>query len=183
MTESNLPHDTYDLDHQRDFDAFRDDHDSARTTSADLRHMLQYCIGLMREIDRIREKRNALCSCLNFLVRVLKTWPDPSPNLDRLYNVTALPRNRPATDEEVTERLARLSLVEREQSIENMDIQPLKCLVDLVRWRSRRDGGWFEGPRLLYRVHRPNSHTFYNEDVGFCCARWHRGLGVEEPSK
>lgn len=183
MTESNLSRDTYYVDYQRDLDVFRDDNDSTSRRLADLRTRFENLLHLTEEIERILCKQRAIICCLQFFICILRKRPYRLPGLEKPCNATALPPSRPDTDDHVPEPRVLVSSAERQQFIDDPDDSLLKLVVDLVRWEGRRDGGRFEGPRLLYRVHRPSSHTFYNEDVGFCCGRWHRGRDIEEPSK
>lgn len=170
---------------QRDLDEMYDKDDWDDPEVVHLWNKLQHLLRLARELHRIHQKRHALILCVNFLTRVLQTWPRPLPGLDRLAKITTLPLTQPDTDDEVQELPAHFSSAMRLEDPKTTEtpVQPLRPLVDLVRRGGRKDGGWFEGPRLLYRVHRPSSHTFYHQDAGFCCAAWHRGMYFDKPSK
>lgn len=180
---------------RRDFEALFDGHDREVPEVAYLWNKVQHLLRLHRALQRIAAKREILRLCVNVLIRVLQTSSLPPLTglaLDGLAEVTALPWNwlppddddDDDTDDDLQELPALFSSAMRLETVDHTKIQPLRFLVDLVRRFGRKDGGHFEGPRLLYRVHRPNSHTLYHEDAGFCCARWDRGRGVLcEPSE
>lgn len=138
---------------------------------------------MSKDLRLILEKRDALVFCQHFLTCVLNTWPDHLTGLDNLPDVITLPPSRPDRDNEEEELQARLSAEVRDWVLCRMQIQTLKELTANVRLIRRADGFGWAGPRLLYRVHSPDSHTFYHRDVGFCCPRWLRQRDFKEPSK
>lgn len=185
MAESTLPRDTYDIKDQRYFDPFWDDFDLADPLVAYDRDILQHLHHLKKEFRRIFEKRHYIFSCLYFLIFDLQKWPCRLLGLGnlRLSKPPALPPSLLDTDNELLGHRARVSSAKRDQFDGLTPPELMDQLVLRVRLRGRTDGGRFDGPRLLYRVQRPNSHTFYNEDVGFCSRRRDPEMGFDEPSK
>lgn len=185
MAESTFSYVAYDLNDRREFDAFGENDDWAKlnlkVAETLNRHRLFDRLG--KEVDRIVQKQNAITSCLDFLICNIKTllWQDWLAYRDRL--TTALPQRRPDIIDEVQKFLAHNYSDRRNQCLFRAQILDLNQLRHIVRSRRWEGASWFEGPHLLYRVHGPNSHTFYDEDVGLCCPRWLREPGFDEPSK
>lgn len=185
-----FPRDIYDLYYQRSdlkLVGFEDGTGTDWTKQLqvmDVRKSRQHLNHLSKKVRSILEKRDALIFCQHFLTCALAAWPNGLTSPTSLPSTTALPVARPDTDDEATELRRRLSSAERDQFLEHVMVQSLKQLGDAVRLRCRKewDISWFEGPPLLYRVHRPGSHTFYDQDVGFCCPRWLRERNFDVPS-
>lgn len=138
---------------------------------------------LSRLIRQILEKRDALVFCQNFLTCVLESRPHLLTGIDNSVWADALPPSRPDTDTEEEELRARLHSLARDGLLQSMQIQTLKQLGETVRQRRWEDASWYEGPHLLYRVHHPESYTFYHQDVGFCCPKWLVDRNFDKPSE
>lgn len=180
MAESTFSYVAYDLNRRRECDASGGNIDWARldvkVTETLNRHRL--FDRLRQQVDHIVEKQIAITSCLGFLACTLQAWPYQMPNLD----IPALPRRRPDINGDVQELPERVSSDTRVDPLFHTQIQKLNQLCDSVRSRCWDGPTWFEGPHLLYRVHRPDSHTFYDNDVGLCCPRWRLQHNLDEPT-
>lgn len=184
MAESTLSYVAYDLNRRRECDAFGGNIDWARldvkVTETLNRHRL--FDRLRQQVDHIVEKQIAITCCLGFLACTLQAWPYRMPNLDIPATRGTLPRRRPDINGDVQELPERVSSDTRVEPLFHTQIQKLNQLCHSVRSRCWDGPTWFEGPHLLYRVHRPDSHTFYDNDVGLCCPRWRRQHDLDEPT-
>lgn len=183
MAESAFSYVAYDLNRRRGFDSFIENHDWEKLNlkvGESLNRHRRFDL-LKKEFHRAVQKENAITSCLNFLACNIPTWQDWLAYLDRL--TTALPQRRPDMNDEVQKSSENDSPDKRYQSLFRAQILDLDRLCDIVRSRRWEGASWFEGPHLLYRVHGPDSHTFYDEDIGLCCQKWLREPDFDEPSK
>lgn len=153
---------------------------------ADLQSRDQELDEMRKVIRYMIDKRDALKFCQRFLTCVLKTRPNRLTTvLDNLPDVAFLPQSRTDRDREHEAKglPARLLAEARDRLLIHIQVRMLKELSDDVRMIQQAGAFRYEGPRLLYRVHRPGSHTFFDEDVGFCCPRWIRERNFMKPSK
>lgn len=184
MTESTVSYVAYDLNRPREFDAFTDD-DWAKlnlkVTETLNRHRLFE--SLRQQVDRIVEKQNAITHCLDFLTYALQAWPYQTPNLDILATRGPLLRRRPDTNRDVQEPPEHVSSDSIVDLFCPTQILKLNRLCDSMRSKCWDGPTWFEGPHLLYRVHRPDSATFHDNELGLCCPRWLRPHDLDEPTR
>lgn len=185
MAESTFSYVAYDLNRRRECDAFGGNNDWARfnvkVTKTLNRHRVFDC--LRQQVDRIVEKQLAITYCLDFLTCALQPWPCQMPNLDILPTRGTPPRRRPDINRDVQELPERVSSDTRFHSFFHPQIQKLNQLCDIVRSRYWDGPTWFEGPHLLYRIHRLDSPTFHDDDLGLCCPRWTRTHYVDKPTR
>ncbi|KAJ0123883.1 hypothetical protein J7T55_012354 [Diaporthe amygdali] len=190
MADVPFNRDVYDLCYQRSrrrFVGLLDDAEEQQRGKArlekinNLRRLLDH---LSRDLRRVLERRDALIFCLHFLNCVY----DPSSNelrtpISSPSDNKALPRKRPdSSDEEVVLR-ARLESATSFQFANKIMIGSLKQLGDVVRLQQVENARYPEEPRLFFRAHGPESYTFYDSDVGFCCPRWLRERDFDKPSE
>lgn len=184
MCEPNLRRDVYDLCYSRLRVIDRTWRHIGWTEQqvADSRSRRRALDLLSMELLVILERRDALVFCQHFLTCFIEAWPmSDSPNINNLPSATAPSPSRPDTEDEVTELRARLSAAKRDIFLEYVLAQNVKQLCKDIRIRNM-SSFLYKGPRFLYRVYRLKSHTFYSENVGFCCPRWLRQRRFDEPS-
>lgn len=184
MAESTFSYVAYDLNRLRQFDAFTDD-DWAKlnlkVAETLNRHRLFDC--LRQQLHHIVEKQIAITYCLDFLTCALQAWPYQIPNLDILATRGTLLRRRPDINRDVQEQPEGASSDSRVDLFSPTQILKLNRLCDSMRSRCWDGPTWFEGPHLLYRVHRPDSATFHDNELGLCCPRWLRPHDLDEPTR
>lgn len=189
MTGKTFPRDIYDLYYGRSDQKYVGFGEATRWTKqqvADFDNRNRELDRLSRSIRDILQKRDALIVCQHYLTCYLRHGPFALIDNDNHPYDTALPPSRPDKDNEVTELRDRLGWLERDRCLEHMKVLILSQLSLTVRQKRVDFTGtsWWDGQRrLMYRVHRIGSHTFYKDDVGFCCPRWLRYRKVERPSK
>ncbi|ROW00035.1 hypothetical protein VPNG_08349 [Cytospora leucostoma] len=136
---------------------------------------------LSKELRRLLEKKDAIVICLFTLSRSLEPAPDRETNTilppGRLYP------NRPDGIWEEENLRARLKAAQEDLAVKLM-AESLRGIGRFVS-QSQSHEPWQEGPseNLFYRVTRVQSHTFYADDIGFCCGRWLRKWDFREPSE
>lgn len=173
MAEEKYSRDWYDLYYNRDLDAFCHEHDSwFSPEKADVQWRRRQLDQLSERLRDILEKRDALIFCQHFLTSALTNRSNGPRSAISPASFTALPPSRPDAEDEIRKLRARLSFAERDNFLEQVQIQNLKQLSDAVRMRCWENTTWPPDPPLFFRIHRPSSHTFYDKDVGFCCPKW-----------
>lgn len=186
MTGKAFPRDNYDLYYGRSnqkYVEFGEATDWTKQQVTDFDNRNRRLDEFSRSIRDILQKRDALVVCQYYLTCYIKYWPFGYIFYDNHPYDTALPPSRPDKDNEVTELSDRLDKVEKDRCLEYMQVITLSHLSLTVRQRLENLTHYWEEPRVMYRVHRIDSHTFYNDDVGFCCPRWLRYRKVEKTSK
>ncbi|KAI0530404.1 hypothetical protein GGR58DRAFT_508461 [Xylaria digitata] len=132
-------------------------------TSKDLRHEL--------------ERKDAFFLYLHFLMCSL----DPALDKANIAMPRTLALARPDTENEEEIIRARLAAA-RDDFMDGIRAASLKFIGKLVA----QIQGYIprhEEPRLFYRVSHAGSYTFFDNDVGFCCARWLQERDFGDPSR
>ena len=133
--------------------------------------------NLSKKLRHELEKKDAFIFCLDFYMRHL----DPTLEKAKKTRSSCTSASRPDMENEEEVILARLNAARADPTVE-MLAASLKSTGKLVA-RSEGYIPWHNEPRLFYRVCHDGSFTFFDDDIGFCCARWLRERNFGEPGR
>lgn len=141
------------------------------------RHRLNY---LSKDLCKVLQRNHALISCITFATHLLHPTAESIVPLETAGRPLA--PGRPDTDFEEEVISARLAMARDDRSTRTL-IQSLKRINQAILQIHVDSSTTPQKPAVFYRVTRADSHTFYDIDLGFCCAKLLQDHDFNEPSK
>jgi hypothetical protein len=135
---------------------------------------------ISKDLCKVLQRNHALISCISFATHLLPPAAESiaPPEIAK----RSLAPGRPDTDFEEEVTRARLATAHDDFSTRIL-IDSLKRVNQVILQIIVNSSTTSQEPTVFYRVTHASSHTFYDADLGFCCAKWLQDHGFHEPSK
>lgn len=135
---------------------------------------------ISKDLCKVLQRNDALVACISFATHLLSPAAESVTPLE-LPKRPLAPR-RPDTDFEEEIIRARFTTAHNDFSTRIL-IDSLKRVNQAILQINVNSSTASQKPTFFYRVTHANLHTFYDADLGFCCARWLQDYDFHEPSK